>query len=133
MKKHLLAICILGTLAFGAVSCSDDDNHVHQENKLEKFKGTWVGTYSGGDSGIIEFSIKDDGTIIGTIESDKFPESDLSLKGKVTIEGQVNIRLMYIDEVDIGGFIGTMTESTASGTWNNTSAGNITGTGTAGK
>lgn len=115
------------------VSCHEEEDPIVKTTPYSKFKGPWSGIYSGGDSGIIEFSVKDDGTIIGTIESENFPESDLSLKGKVTIEGQVNIRLMYIDEVDIGGFIGNMTESTASGTWNNTSAGNITGTWTAAK
>ena len=133
MKKVFSLLLIILPLILLTVSCHEEEDPIVKTTPYSKYKGPWSGTYSGGDSGIIEFSIKDDGTIIGTIESDKFPESDLSLKGKVTIEGQVNIRLMYIDEVDIGGFIGTMTESTASGTWNNTSAGNITGTWTAGK
>lgn len=133
MKKVFSLLLIILPVMLLTVSCHEEEDPIVKITPYSKFKGPWSGTYSGGDSGKIDFSIKDDGSIVGTIESDNFPNSDLSLKGKVTIEGQVNIRLMYIDEVDIGGFIGTMTESTASGTWNNTSAGNITGTWTAAK
>jgi len=128
MKKVFSLLLIILPLMLLTVSCHEEEDPIVKTTPYSKFKGPWSGTYSGGDSGVIDFSVKDDGSIIGTIESDKFPQSTLSLKGKVTIEGEVNIRLMYMDEVDIGGFIGTMTETNASGTWINLSAGNITGT-----
>ncbi|WCM41415.1 hypothetical protein MG290_10645 [Flavobacterium sp. CBA20B-1] len=133
MKKvfSLLLICL--PLTFLAVSCHEEEDPIVKTTPYSKYKGPWSGTYSGGDSGIIEFSVKDDGSIIGTIESDNFPESDMSLKGKVTIEGEINIRILYLNEIDWGGFVGTITETSGSGTWINTSAGNITGTWVAGK
>jgi len=133
MKKVFSLLLIILPLMLLTVSCHEEEDPIVKTTPYSKYKGPWSGTYSGGDSGVIEFSVKDDGTITGTIESDKFPESDLSLKGKVTIEGNVNIRIMYIDEIDFGGFTGIMTESNASGTWINTGAGNITGTWTAAK
>ncbi|KAA5534106.1 DUF3794 domain-containing protein [Paenimyroides baculatum] len=122
MKKVFSLLLIILPLMLLTVSCHDEEDPIIKTTPYSKFKGPWSGTYSGGDSGIIEFSVKDDGTITGTIESDKFPGSDMSLKGKVTIEGVVNIRILYIGEIDWGGFVGTMTETNASGSWTNTSA-----------
>ena len=123
MKKAFSLLLIFLPLVFIVTSCEHkEEDPIIKTTPYSKFKGPWSGTYSGGDSGIIEFSVKDDGTIVGTIESDRFPQSDMSLKGKVTVDGDVNIRLMYIDEIDWGGFVGKMTETNASGQWKNTSA-----------
>lgn len=132
MKKIFLLLLILLPITLLTVSCHEEEDPIVKTTPYTKFKGPWSGTYSGGDSGIINFSVKDDGTITGDIESKSFPASDLTLKGKVTIEGSVNIRLLYLETTDIGGYVGTMTESNASGSWTNTSAA-ITGTWVAGK
>src|SRR5690606_12708917 len=124
MKKIFSLLLLFIPLVALTTACEhDEEDPIVKTTPYSKFKGAWTGTYSGGDSGIIDFSVKDDGTIVGDIESENFPESDLSLKGKVTVEGDVNIRLIYLDEVDIGGFTGTMTESSVSGAWINNSAG----------
>lgn len=132
MKKVFSLLLILLPLTLLTVSCHEEEDPIVKTTPYTKFKGPWSGTFSGGDTGVIDFTVKDDGSITGTIESDKFPESDLSLKGKVTIEGQVNIRIMYINEIDFGGFVGTMTETSANGSWTNTSA-QLQGTWIAGK
>lgn len=115
MKKHFLAICILGTLAFGAVSCSDDDNHVHQENKLEKFKGTWVGTYTGDGNGTWTATFDSTGNAVGTLVSGS---STFNLKGEVSENGTINAEFMSGTTV-VGTMTGTLTDKTGSGTWNN--------------
>ena len=132
MKKVFSLLLIILPLMLLTVSCHEEEDPIVKTTPYSKFKGPWSGTYSGGDSGIINFSVKDDGTITGDIESERFPASDLILKGKVTIEGAVNIRLIYMETVDIGGYIGTMTETSASGSWTNTSA-DITGSWVAGR
>lgn len=122
MKKVFSLLLIILPLMLLTVSCHDEEDPIIKTTPYSKFKGPWTGTYSGGDSGIINFSVKDDGTITGDIESESFPASDLTLKGKVTIEGAVNIRLLYLGTNDIGGYVGTMSESNASGSWTNTSS-----------
>lgn len=116
MKKHFLAICILGTLAFGAVSCSDDDNHVHQENKLEKFKGTWAGTFSGGDTGNWTATIDAQGKATGTVASNSVASVNFALTGNVTENGTINVSYSYNGQ-EVGTMTGTLTEKTGSGTW----------------
>lgn len=122
MKKVFSLLLIIVPLMLLTVSCHEEEDPIVKVTPYSKFKGSWSGSYIGGDTGVIDFSVKDDGSIIGTIESDKFPESDLTLKGRVSIEGEVNIRILYIDEIDFGGFTGTMTESTSSGVWINSSS-----------
>ena len=122
MKKVFSLLLIMLPLTLLTVSCHDEEDPIVKTTPYSKYKGSWTGTYSGSDSGTINYSVKDDGTITGDIESKNFSESNLILKGKVTIEGEVNIRLIYNDVQDVGGYIGSMTESSASGSWTNTSA-----------
>jgi hypothetical protein len=135
MKKIFSLVLLALPLTLLTISCEHkEEDPVEKITPYTKYKGPWEGTYSGsGDSGTITFTVKDDGSILGDIESEKFGESDLSLKGKVNIDGQVNIRLLHGGITDIGGFTGIMTETNASGTWINTSAGGITGSWVAGK
>lgn len=117
MKKHFLSICIFSALTFGAVSCnSSDDNHVHPENKLEKFKGTWVGTFSGGDTGNWTATIDESGKATGTVASNSVSSVNFVLTGTVTENGTINVSYTYNDEV-VGTMTGTLTEKTGSGTW----------------
>ena len=123
MKKIFSLLLMMLPLAVLTSSCEhEEDDPIVKVTPYSKFKGTWEGTYSGGDSGTIVYSVKDDGSIIGEIESDRFPNSDMSLKGKVSIDGTADIRILYIDQIDWGGFTGNMTESSATGTWINISA-----------
>jgi len=117
MKKHFLTICIFSTLAFGSVSCdSSDDNHVHQENKLEKFKGTWVGTFSGGDTGSWTAIIDAAGKATGTVTSNSVASVNFVLTGNVTENGTINVSYSYNGQ-EVGTMTGTLTEKTGSGTW----------------
>jgi len=116
MKKHFLTICIFSALAFGSISCSSDDNHVHQENKLEKFKGTWVGTFSGGDTGNWTATIDAAGKATGTVSSNSVASVNFVLTGNVTENGTINVSYSYSGE-EVGTMTGTLTNKTGSGTW----------------
>lgn len=119
----LLPMAVLTT------SCEHkEEDPIVKTTPYSKFKGSWEGTYSGGDTGEISFAVKDDGSIIGDIESETFGGSDLSLKGKVSVEGQVDIKLYHNGTDEIGSFTGNMTETSATGPWINLSAGSIKGT-----
>lgn len=117
MKKHFLTICIFSALAFGSISCdSNDDNHVHPENKLEKFKGTWVGTYSGDGDGTWTATFDNAGKAEGTLVSGS---STFNLIGEVAENGTINAEYKSGTTV-VGTMTGTLTEKTGSGTWDNT-------------
>jgi len=116
MKKHFLTICIFSALAFGSISCSSDDNHVHQENKLEKFKGKWVGTYSGGDTGNWTATIDATGKATGTLTSTTDPSLNFVVTGEVSENGILNATYNY-GTIEVGTMTGTLTEKTGSGTW----------------
>ncbi len=114
MKKHFLTICIFSALAFGSISCdSNDDNHVHPENKLEKFKGTWVGTYSGDGDGTWTATLDNAGKAEGTVVSGS---STFNLIGEVAENGTINAEYKSGTTV-VGTMTGTLTEKTGSGTW----------------
>ncbi len=116
MKKHFLTICIFSALAFGTISCdSSDDNHVHQENQIEKFKGTWVGTYTGDGNGTWTATFDSAGNAVGTLVSGS---STFNLKGEVAENGIINAEFMSGTTV-VGTMTGTLTDKTGSGTWNN--------------
>ncbi|MBA5792182.1 hypothetical protein H1R17_04645 [Flavobacterium sp. xlx-214] len=122
MKKILLSLLLVLPLALSTISCHEEPDPVVVTSPYDSFKGPWTATFSGGDTGTFDFNVKSDGSITGTIMSDSFPESDLSLVGRVSKDGDVNIRLMYTSTIDIGGFTGKMYGKTASGTWVNTSS-----------
>lgn len=117
MKKYFLKICIFSALAFGAVSCnSTDDNHVHPENKLEKFKGTWIGTYSGDGEGTWAATFDSTGNAEGTLVSGS---STFKLTGEVAENGTINAEYKSGTTV-VGTMTGTLTDKTGSGVWDNT-------------
>nr|WP_298004183.1 hypothetical protein [uncultured Flavobacterium sp.] len=129
MKKIFSLLLMMLPLAVLTSSCEhEEDDPIVKVTPYSKFKGTWEGTYSGGDSGTIVYSVKDDGSIIGDIESEKFGSSDLTLKGKVNVDGQVQINLIHSSApIPIGSYTGIMTETSGNGSWINNSAGGITG------
>lgn len=123
MKKILLSLLLVLPLALSTVSCHEEPDPVVVTSPYDSFKGPWTATFSGGDTGTFDFNVKSDGSITGTIMSDSFPNSDLSIAGKVSKEGDVDIRLIYNpNKSDIGGFVGKMYGKSASGTWNNRSS-----------
>lgn len=110
-------MCIFSALALGTISCdANDDQHEHQENKLEKFKGTWVGTFSGGDSGSWTATIDAAGKASGTVVSNSAPSVNFVLTGNVTENGTIAISYSYNNQ-EVGTMTGTLTEKTGSGTW----------------
>lgn len=117
MKKHFLAICIFSTLALGTISCnSNDDNHVHQENKLEKFKGMWTGTYTGDGDGTWTATFDENGNATGTLISGGL---SFNLKAEVSENGTINAEYTS-GSTEVGTMTGTLTDKTGSGTWINT-------------
>lgn len=117
MKKHFLTICLLSVLTFGTTSCNNnDDNHIHQENKFEKFKGTWTGTYIGDGNGTWTATFDNAGNAVGTLVSGS---NTFNLKGEVSENGSINAQYTSGTTV-VGTMIGTLTDKTGSGTWDNT-------------
>jgi len=117
MKKYFLTICIFGALTFGSISCdSSDDNQAQIENKLAKFKGTWVGTFSGGDTGNWTATIDAAGKATGTVSSNSVASINFVLSGSVNENGTINVSYKYSDE-EVGTMTGTLNEKTGSGTW----------------
>jgi|SRR5690606_22697204 len=116
MIKKILITSLL-TVAFSIISCnSDDSNPIQQENPFKKFQGEWKGIYSGdGTNGIWTATIDDKGKAIGTLSSNS-GNSSFDLEGNVTENGKLNAEYTNGSQV-IGTMIGTMNETTASGTW----------------
>jgi len=117
MKKYIPSFCLLGTLLFGFTACSSDDNTpVEQVNPYEKFKGTWVGTFSGGDTGSWTATIDETGKATGTVTSNSVASVNFALIGNVTENGTINVSYSYSGQ-EVGTMTGTLTETTGSGTW----------------
>ncbi|MDO5637961.1 MAG: hypothetical protein Q4G18_12025 [Myroides sp.] len=117
MKKYMTSFCLLSTLLLGFTACSSDDNTpIEQVNKLEKFKGTWIGTYTGDGNGTWTATFDSAGNAVGTLVSGS---STFNLTGEVAENGTINAEFMSGTTV-VGTMTGTLTETTGSGTWNNT-------------
>lgn len=133
MKKVFSLLLILLPLTLITVSCHDEEDPITTTSPYAKYKGSWLGTYTGSDSGIIDFIVSGDGKIIGDVESNNFKNQELTLKGRVNIHGEISMILVKTDddtntEEEIGSFVGSMTNSNGSGTWINDGAGGIKGT-----
>ncbi|UUV22414.1 VCBS domain-containing protein [Paenimyroides aestuarii] len=114
MKKSVAKLCLAGILFFGAISCSsNDDNHVHQESQLEKFKGTWTGTFTGEDEGTWNATIDETGKATGKLFSGNLT---FDLIGQVDKEGEINATYTS-GSTQVGTMEGMMNESTAAGKW----------------
>lgn len=117
MKKHFITLLIILPLALGVISCSSNDDAPHEHvNPYDKFKGSWSGTFSGGDSGTWAASIDKDGKVTGTITSNSIASATFALSGKISENGTVDMNYTYNNQ-EIGTMTGTMAESTASGKW----------------
>ncbi len=114
MKKQITSFCLLSTLLFGFTACSSDDNTpIEQVNPYEKFKGTWVGTYSGDGDGTWTATFDNAGKAEGTLVSGS---STFNLIGEVAENGTINAEYKSGTTV-VGTMTGTLTEKTGSGTW----------------
>lgn len=117
MKNILLKTSLLVVLFVGITSCnSEDEPHVH-ENKLEKFKGNWSGTFEGGDTGNWTASIDETGKATGTVTSNSIPDVNFELTGNIQENGTINVSYSYSGQ-QVGTMTGTLTETSGSGTWN---------------
>src|SRR5690606_40737692 len=72
MKKVFSLLLILLPLTLMTVSCHDEEDPIATTSPYAKYKGSWLGTYSGSDSGTIDFIVNGDGKIIGDVESNGF-------------------------------------------------------------
>jgi len=136
MKKivtRLLVILPLAFLAVSVASCNDEEEYMDLTTPFAKYKGAWEGSFSGTDSGTWEMTVDGNGAIIGSVKSNTLPETNFELAGKVNIDGDVTVNYIYADR-KIGSFIGKMTEISASGNWDSsTAAGDWSGTWTGAK
>jgi uncharacterized lipoprotein NlpE involved in copper resistance len=107
MKKSILTLITM-TILF--VGCSKK-NEVKPESK---FKGSWTGTYSGGDKGSIAVDIDASGNLKGASVSSMTLES-------FGITGTVDANGAFTGKTEIGTtFTGNFTTSAVAGTWTNT-------------
>lgn len=132
MKKVFSLLLIILPLLLLTVSCHEEEDPITTTSPYAQYRGAWEGTYSGSDLGTMEFSVNGDGTITGEVISEGFKSLELTLKGKVNVHGEATMTLINTTEDDveeeIGSFIGTMSQSTSSGTWINDYQGEIKGT-----
>lgn len=132
MKKIFSLLLIILPLMLLTVSCHDEEDPITATSPYAKYKGAWIGKYSGSDLGEIDFTVNSDGTIKGDVISEGFKNLELTLTGKVNIHGEISMILVNTTEegVDeaIGTFVGFFFESNASGTWTNDLNGGIKGT-----
>lgn len=114
MKKWTLLLTLI--IGFSIFSCSSDDDN---ENQTSEFQGNWNGTYTGDqDNGTWIMTIDNTGSITGTSTSNVFNQT-FDVNGNVEDNGNLSVT---VGNASSGAtFEGTMDESTASGTWNNTS------------
>lgn len=111
MKKTLIAFVL--TAGFWAVSCSSDDNSP-AVNPYEKFQGTWTGTFSGDtEGGTWVATFDENGKASGTLSTESY---EFELEGEVSENGEISAEY-YTETTLVGKMSGTMTEATASGTW----------------
>lgn len=115
MKKQITSFCLLSTLLLGFTACSSDDNTpIEQVNPYEKFKGTWVGTFSGDtEGGTWTATFDAQGYATGTLSTDGYT---FDLEGQVSENGTIDAEYTNGTTL-VGKMNGTMTATTASGTW----------------
>lgn len=115
MKKHFVNVCLFSVLALGTVACNSDDNApTEQVNPYEKFKGIWTGSFSGNTQGGNWTATFDtNGKAMGTLTTGNFT---FDLEGQVSENGEITAKYKN-DTTEVGTMTGTMTETTASGTW----------------
>lgn len=113
IKKTLIAFVL--TAGFLAVSCSSDDNTpAEQLNPYDKFEGTWKGTFSGDtEGGIWTATFDKNGKATGTLSTESY---EFELEGQVSESGEINAEYTNGTTL-VGEMNGTMTETTASGSW----------------
>ncbi len=113
MKKILVAFIL--TTGFLNISCSSDDHTPEEQvNPYEKFKGTWTGIFTGDtEGGTWTATFDANGKATGTLSSSSF---SFDLKGQVSENGTISAEY-YMDTTLVGEMNGTMTENSASGTW----------------
>jgi len=104
MKKILFYAMLV--LAISACKKSDSN----------PFKGTWSGTFTGNDSGTWTVSVNDNGTVTGTGTS-VVAASAFTISGRINNAGNL-LATFGTSSLD-GTFNGTMSGTTASGTWSN--------------
>jgi len=115
MKKLTLILTLI--IGFSIISCSSDDDN---GNQASEFQGSWNGTYSGDqDNETWIMTVDENGTITGTSISNVFNET-FDVNGNV--QGSGNLNATVGTATSGATFVGTFNATTASGTWNNTSA-----------
>lgn len=104
---------------FLVTSCSSDDDNNSQTLSTE-IVGNWSGTFSGGDTGTWDITVSKSGAVTGTGFSTTFQEN-YTFNGNVNLDGQLNAT--FGTSSTGATFIGVLnTNSTGSGTWNNSDA-----------
>lgn len=115
MKKYFMNLCLFGILTLGTIACNSDDNvPADQVNPYEKFQGTWTGTFSGNtEGGTWTATFDENGKAIGILSTNNY---SFDLTGQVSENGKITAQ--YKNETtEVGTMTGTMTATSASGTW----------------
>ena len=115
MKKQLIALLLILPLTFTAVSCDSDDNTPEEQvNPYAKYQGEWTGTFDGDTQGGTWTATFDEtGKATGTLLDGNFT---FELEGQVSENGEITA-IYKKETTEVGTMTGTMTENSASGTW----------------
>jgi len=117
MKKMKLILTLL--IGITIFSCSNDDDN-NNGNTTSDFQGNWSGTFTGDeDNGTWSGTVNENRELSGTVTSDVF---SVTWDANGTIQENGNVNITAGTATSGATFIGTFNATTASGTWNNTSA-----------
>lgn len=85
--RIIYSIIVFLTLLI-SYSCISDEESRRQESS--SFQGSWTGSFSGEESGTINFSVEKQGTIIGTLATSNNSISE-NFEGYVSFDGKFDI------------------------------------------
>jgi hypothetical protein len=112
MKKLLLILLCL-PLLFN--SCEEEQSVAPPTSPASQFAGNWLGSFEGGDTGVVTVSISISGVVSGTTNTGT-PDEDI-ISGTVTNNGALSAT---VGAVSTGAeFEGQLSGTSGTGTWSN--------------
>lgn len=111
MNKYLILIFF----SLLIISSCSKDKEVTDIRILAE--GNWSGTFEGDDSGTWTMTISSDGTLTGELLSTNVPGVPFRGTGTVTANGDITADIMVTSSTSK--MVGTISESSSSGTWSN--------------
>jgi len=122
-KTSLICVICLSLFGFGLIfsGCGGDDDDSAESNiDLSQYSGTWIGTFSGTDTGTWEVVIDSQGNATGTGFSNDLNQT-YNIYGKANQNNVLEFEASFDGGGTIGSkFTGTFSDTnTCSGTWTN--------------